>query len=384
MHNSSGALQLASWQRWSLAAGAAGLIVCAGGGVLLPEQFYRSWLIAWVFWAWLSLGMLGLLLIQSLIWSNWGRAARPILVSGAEVLPLMAVLFLPVLLEPERLYEWARPDAVAHDHRLQHKQPWLNETAFRVRAGVYLVAWVGILLLVPRRLLPDHADAPGAPLETIPLRGPALALLMLTASFAAFDWMMSLEPLWYSSIYGAIFAIEGLLAGMAASVLIFVACRRETGFVEFATPQLFNDFGNLLLAFTILWGYVEFSQFLIIWAGNLPDEIVWYLKRSAGGWQVLIVVVAVLHLVVPFFLLLSRDVKRDPVRLAGVAGLLLVMRYVENYWTLAPAYGASGVPVHWLDAAALVGIGGVWLAAALFRLRASVKSVSSVPSVVYS
>ena len=341
-----------------------------------PAHFYQAWLVAWMFWLSLSLGMLALLLIQSLIRSHWGVASRRILMSGAEVIPLMAVLFLPVLLEPERVYEWAQPEAVEHDHLLEHKQPYLNVTAFRVRAATYAIVWLGILLLIRRHVLRDPDGPATARAEPTPLRGPALALLMLTVTFAAFDWAMSLEPHWYSSIYGAIYAVEGVLSGMAMAVLIFLSLRRRAGFRPFATPQLLNDFGNLLLAFVIIWGYLEFSQYLIIWSGNLPDEIVWYLERFENGWLWLIVACVVLHLAVPFWLLLFRDVKQDPRRLAAVAGLLLVMRYVENYWTIKPVFHSPRVTVHWLDAAALVAIGGLWLGTLMLRLRSHIREIA--------
>lgn len=367
---------LARCQWLSLVVGVVGVAACAVGWVIEAGHFHEAWLVSWLFWLGLSLGMLALLLIQSLIRSHWGTAGRRIFVSGAEAIPLMAVLFLPVIFEPDRVYEWARPEVVEQDHLLQHKQPYLNETWFRIRAGVYLAVWVGVLLLVRRRPVDDHEHPAAARPQTIPLRGPALALLMLTTSFAAFDWAMSLEPHWYSSIYGAIYAVEGLLGAMAAAVLVFIALRRRAGFADFATPQLLNDFGNLLLAFTIIWGYLEFSQYLIIWSGNLPDEIVWYLRRFEGGWSWLIVASVILQLAVPFWLLLFRDVKQDPTRLAAVAGLILVMRYVENYWTVKPGFHLPQLTVHWLDAAAPVGIGGLWLSMLLFRLRSHISDIA--------
>jgi hypothetical protein len=339
-----------------------------------PGQFFYSYLVACLYWLGLSLGSLSLLLLHNLTGGRWGDPIRPVLRATAGVLPVTAILFLPIVLKPERLYEWADASIVARDEALQHKQAYLNVDFFQIRAAIYLVLWLLLLLLLAWQ-------ARSAPLPETPtdrrfrrLSGQGLALHGLAITFASIDWMMSLEPHWFSTIYGVIvFASQGLTALALAILLYTIHNRRfdhanQERAAEFspAVPLAIDidaqhDQGKLLLGFLMFWAYVTFSQFLIIWYGNLPEEVVWYLKRTSGRWAATALAIALLHFVLPFALLLSRHWKREPVRLGAVALIILAMDWVHLMWMIEPAV-EHGRPsyVPWLDLGLTAAIGGIW------------------------
>jgi hypothetical protein len=344
----------------------AGAVVGWLGWTRAHEQFYYSYLVAWLYWAGLSLGSLSLLLLHNLTGGKWGDSLRPHFRAAASALPIMGVLLLPIVVAPEKLYEWADPSHVAHDPILKHKQPYLNVAFFQVRAAIYFAVWLLLLILLAwqARTAPP-AETP-AERRFGRLSGQGLALHGLAVTFASFDWMMSLEPHWFSTIYGVIvFGSQGL-AAMALAIVLTTASTWRTGKrlhadVLRAEIDAQHDRGKLLLGFVMFWAYVQFSQFLIIWYGNLPEEVVWYLKRTQGPWAATALAIVFLHFVLPFVLLLSRQWKRDPVRLGAIALLVLVMHWVATLWYIEPAveHGRkSHVP--WLDLGLTAAIGGVW------------------------
>ena len=340
---------------------AAGGIVAWVGWSSAPKQFFYSYLVAWLYWAGLSLGSLALLLLHNLTGGKWGDSIRPILRAAAGVLPLMAILFLPIALEPERIYEWADPYHVQQDPVLQHKQPYLNVGFFQVRAGIYFALWLLLLMLLAWQA--RIAPAPETPADRRfrRLSGQGLALHGIAVTFASVDWMMSLEPHWFSMIYGVIvFGSQGLLALAFAICIATAAVRRVPQLLEEGVNSL-HDLGKLLLGFVMFWAYVEFSQFLIIWYGNLPEEVVWYLKRFESPWHAVALALVCLHFILPFVLLLSRHWKRDPAKLGAVALMVVVMGWVSILWMLEPAV-EHGRPsyVPWLDLGLTALIGGLW------------------------
>jgi hypothetical protein len=343
--------------------GLVALAASALGGLLDPTQFFRSWLVAFVFWVGVALGCVALLMIHYVTGGAWGAVIRRMLEAGGRTLPLMAVAFLPVAAGVRTLYEWARPDVVAHDPLLQHKAPYLNVPFFLVRAVFYFAAWILVATLLGRWSLEQDAssdDAPGRRLQQLSQGG--IVLLGLTMTFASVDWMMSLEPRWYSTIYGILFMGGSVLSAFAVVIPIAALLAVRGPLAEVVTPDALHDLGKLTLAFVMLWAYFAFSQFLIIWSGNLPEEIPWYLARTRGGWQFVALAIVVFHFALPFVVLLSRDVKRRPRLLATVALALLGMRLVDLFWQVVPAFHGTGVAVHWLDVATVAGVGGVWLA----------------------
>jgi hypothetical protein len=340
---------------------AAGVIVAWLGWTRAPEQFFYSYLVAWLYWTGLSLGSLALLLLHNLTGGKWGDAIRPILRAAASALPLMAILFLPIVSEPGRIYEWADPYHVEHDAALQHKQAYLNVGFFQVRAGVYFALWLLLLVLVAWQARVAPAPETLADRRFRRLSGQGLALHGLAVTFASVDWMMSLEPHWFSTIYGVIVVgSQGLLALALASFLATGVARRQATLSSNDIDAL-HDLGKLMLGFVMFWAYVEFSQYLLIWYGNLPEEVVWYLKRFESPWHVVALALVFLHFVLPFVLLLSRHWKRDPVKLGAVALMIVIMEWVSILWMIEPAI-EHGRPAYvpWLDLGLTSLIGGLW------------------------
>jgi hypothetical protein len=345
----------------ALIAIAAGAVVGWIGWTRAPEQFFFSYLVAWLYWAGISIGSISLLLLHNLTGGKWGDLIRPILRTAAAVLPLMALLFLPIVLQPERLYEWANLSAVEHDPILQHKQPYLNVEFFQIRAAIYFALWFALLALL-------RWQARVAPLpDTIAdrrfrrLSGQGLALFGLAVTFASIDWVMSLEPHWFSTIFGVIWFGAWGLNSLAFAIVVATAVARRTPVLEPYHVDSLHDLGKLMLGFTMFWAYVSFSQYFIIWYGNLPEEVVYYIKRFETPWQWVAIAIVLLHFVLPFALLLSREWKRNPAKLGAVALLLLVAQWISVLWQIAPAI-EDGRPsfVPWLDLGLTAAIGGLW------------------------
>jgi hypothetical protein len=342
-------------------AGAAGLVLSAAGWMLDPGQFYRSYLVSYLLWLGIALGSVSLLMIFHMTGGNWGLLTRRLFESGSRTIPLMLVLIAPVLIGIPHLYIWSHADAVAASHVLQHKAPYLNSTAFLIRAVFYFIVWLSLMMLLNGRTQPVTAR-----LQKI--SGPGLVLHGFVVSFAVIDWVMSLEPEWFSTMFGAMFLVGQLLSALAFGIIILMWLAEENETSLIARPARLLDLGNLMLAFVMLWAYTSFSQFLIIWAGNLPDENPWYIHRLSGGWEWIALILVVFHFAVPFLLLLSRYVKRRMQLLSTLAGSMIVMRFIDIYWNVQPSHWRS-VHVHWLDAATLIGVGGIWIATFLWQLR---------------
>jgi hypothetical protein len=349
----------------ALIAGAVGVIGCLIGGLVSREQFFHSYLIAYLFWLGIALGCLAVLMIQYVTGGMWGAVVRRVLESATRTLPLLVVLFLPLTLGLHDLYEWARPEHVAHDPILQQKAPYLNVPFFLARAALYFAVWLTVAGFLNRWSLEqdgvrDRAREAWLASRLENLSRGGLVLYGLTMTFAAIDWGMSLEPHWFSTIYGVIFMGGQGLSAFAFVIPIAALLADRPPLSDVLSADRFHDLGKLMLGFVMLWAYFALSQFLITWAGNLPEEIPWYLRRTQGGWQAVAVVVVLLHFALPFVVLLSRDVKRRAGAIAGVAAFLIVLRFLDLFWLLRPA-SAAAVHVHWLDLAAPLAIGGLWV-----------------------
>jgi hypothetical protein len=357
-------------RRAALLAGIAGAIACVAGAVVTPAQFLRSYLVAYLFWVGVPLGCLAILMINYVTGGAWGAVIRRILESGTRTLPLMALLFLPVAFGVRELYEWARPEHVAHDAALQGKAVYLNVPFFLGRAALYFTTWIVVARFLNRwSLAQDDTDDPWPARWLEQLSRGGLLLLGLTMTFAAVDWAMSLEPHWFSTIYGVLFMGGSVLSAFAVAIPVAALLASRRPLADVIRPAQFHDLGNLLLAFVMLWAYFAFSQFLIIWSANLPEEIPWYLRRIRGGWQYVVVLVVLFHFALPFFVLLSRDVKRRAGRLAMLSLGLVVVRMLDVFWLVMPAFSPGRLTVHGLDVAALVGVGGLWVATFLWQLE---------------
>jgi hypothetical protein len=324
---------------------------------------FRAYLVAWTFWAGIGLGAMGIIFIQYLTGGNWGLATRRIFEAAAATVPLMSVLFVPVLFGLPYLYAWARPADVSADAILQHKALYLNVPFFIVRAVFYLVVWSVLAALLRR-----WSGGELVRLQKFSIVG--AIVLGLTVSLAAIDWLMSLDADWYSTMYPPLVAMSFLLCAFAFGIIVLVRLAPRTELGEIVAPQLFNDLGNLLLAFLMLWAYMQYFQYLLIWAGNLSDEIPFYVRRTEGGWQPYATFVAVAGFFIPFWFLLFRPLKRNPRTLAWIAGLVVVMHVVNVYWLIAPPFEPAGPTPGVLDVVALIVMGAVWLAAFVWRIRA--------------
>jgi len=357
-------------QRAVLGAGVLGLVVAGAGGLVDPDQFFRSYLVAYLFVTGITLGSLGLVSLNHVTGGRWGVVIRRVSESAMRTLPLLLVLFLPLLLGLTHLYEWARPEAVLHDAVLQHKQPYLNVPFFVIRAGIYFAVWLTVARYLVR--WSREQDATGDPSVVRRLqflgRG-ALLLYSLTMTFAAIDWAMSLEPRWYSTIYGILIIGGQVLSAFVFAISILMLLTDREPFSSLVSAKQFHDLGNLMLAFVMLYAYFAFSQFLIIWSANLPEETPWYLARLTGGWQYLAIALVLLEFALPFAILLSRNLKRNARRLAVVAAVVLAARLLDLFWLLTPAFSPGHFVVHWMDVAAVLGVGGIWLSFFCWQLR---------------
>jgi hypothetical protein len=357
---------LAGLQRAGVSVGGVFLVALAAGFALDRGQFFRSYLFGWLFWVGMGVGCLGLAMLNHLTGGLWGLVPRRLHEAAARTLPAMGIAFVPVLLGATSLYAWARPEAAADDV-IRTKAVYLNVPFFAARAAAYVAVWSLLAWVVSswsRRQ--DEARDPARAGRLRGVSAVGLIALALTTTFAAIDWGMSLAPHWFSTMYGVLFIVGWTLSALALTVLLSWRLAGEEPFATALGPATVADLGKLLLAFTMLWAYVNFSQFLIVWSGNVSEETPFYLRRMHGGWLAVAVLLLVFHFALPFALLLSRPLKRSVRALAGVAALVLVMRLVDLLWLIGPdlvGHGAEGAPlrIHWMDLAAVLGVGGLWL-----------------------
>lgn len=356
---------LARFQQRALIVGAIGLIAGAVGAMGNLDQFFRSWLIGFLFCLGLSMGSLALLMLQHMSGGQWGLVGRRVFEAASRNIPLVALMFVPLLFGLPRLFLWARPEAVATDAILQMKQPYLNVPFFIGRAVLYFAVWMlGSFLLNRWSAAQDRGELAVTAADTVRFRkvsAPGLLIYVILMTFASVDWIMSLDPHWYSTIFGFILVAGQGLSAFALVIAVLAMVAPYEPMRSHLTAAHFHDLGKLLLAFVMLWAYFSFSQFLIIWAGNLPEEIPFFLERMRNGWGVVSLVLAFGHFVLPFVLLLSRDLKKRFGVLAAIAIFILVMRYVDLLWLVEPMFEHHGFPIHWMDVAIPAGLVGVWL-----------------------
>ncbi len=349
-------------QRYAMIGSAVGIVLCLLLGFSDVTRLLQAYLLAYLFWTGGALGCLAILMIHHVTGGAWGVAIRRLLESGARTLPWMALLFLPIALGPSHLYEWAQPEHVAHDALLQHKALYLNVPFFLGRAAFYFICWTLIMRSLVRWSLLQDGTVDPKPTERLELisRG-GLLLMGLTMTFAAIDWVMSLEPHWFSTIYGVLFMGGCALTAFALVIPMAALLGTQPPVEGHIDADQLHDLGKMLLAFVMLWAYFSLSQFLIIWAANLPEEITWYMARTRGAWKWVAIAIVLFHFALPFVLLLSRSLKRSARGLATVALLVLLVRFVDMFWLVAPAFDPKAFAVHLIDLAALAAVGGFWL-----------------------
>jgi len=353
----------------ALVAGVGGLIACAAGAAINTRQFFFSYLWGYLFWLGLTLGCLTIAMMHHLTGGRWGYPIRRFLEAGFSTLPLMTLLFVPIFFGLHELYPWARLDAAGHEEVLRKRMPYMEPGWFMARALFCLVLWSVMAWLLRRWSLAQDAK-PGSRasrwLRT--LSGPGVLIYPLTATFVYVDWVMSLETRWYSTIFAVIILSGQVLCAFAFATMLLKAFENEEPIAGTVTKLTYHQLGNLLLTFVLFWTYVSFGQLLIVYSANLPQEIKWYLHRIAGSWKIIVGTIALLHFFLPFFLLLSRVMKKNPRYLVTIAAIIFLVHFVAVYWLVAPSLHGEGLFISWLDFAAPIGLGGVWLTAFFWLL----------------
>jgi hypothetical protein len=356
-------LTLIGWRsRVALGVGIIGLLVCLLGWWINPRQFFISYLFAELFWLGVALGCMAFLMIHYLTGGKWGWPARRMLEAAAMTLPLVAALFIPIFFGLSQLYPWARPAQVAADHVLQHKHPYLSPPWFIVKAIIIFLIWIWLASLFNKWSSEQDATHNLAPMKRLrKLSGPGLVIYPLTVTVTFVDWVMSLEADWFSTMFPILICIGQMLSGLAFVILLLAWLGPRTPLSEILGEENFHHLGNLLLAFTMLWAYLAFAQLLVIWSGDLPHEIAWYLHRIAGGWRWILAFLVVFHFFGPFFLLLSRRIKESRCSLAAIAAVMFGAHVIDVWWMVTPSFYPQGIHLSWFDFAAWFGIGGLWL-----------------------
>ena len=351
-------------QTRSLIVGVAASVVAVILAFQRPSEFLRAYLLGYMAWLGLTLGSMAILMLRHLTGGGWGMVIRRILGAAMRTLPLVAAFFVPLVFGMRHLYVWARPiePSVENKHLLEISQTYLTPNAFILRAVIYFAIWGALAYFLTvwsrQQDQPPVRDNSG---RFKALSGAGLILYGFTISFAAVDWVMSLDPNWISTIYGLLFLAGQILSAICFAVVVERILVRYKPMSELLKPKHVHDHGNLMLAFVMVWAYFSFSQWLIIWAGNLPEEITWYLKRLNGGWSYVGLSLVIFHFAIPFVFLLSRPLKRDVTRLVWLAVWLLLMRYLDLLWMIEPNFSAR-VGLTLADVVVPIAMGGLWLA----------------------
>ena len=351
--------------RWALIVGVVACVIAVITVFALPngrQEFFRAYLLSYVDWLGIALGSMAIIMIRHLTGGGWGVVIRRLQGAAMRTLPLLAVLFVPIILGMHYLYPWAQDLEGASAQLLRIHGAYLYPKFFVIRAIFYFFIWNLISFLLSK--WSKEGDSPTAPDNTQKFKavaGPGLILYGFTVSFAGIDWLMSLDPSWISTIFGLIILIGEVLAAMCFAVVIERILHNYKPMSEMLKPDFVHDHGKWMLAFTMVWAYFNFSQWLIIWAGNLPSEITYYLRRLNGGWGYVGLFIVIFHFAIPFAILLSRPFKRDIRKLVWLAAWLLVMRYVDLFWIIEPNFSRT-FKLTLADVVVPIAIGGLWLA----------------------
>lgn len=369
--------QLDRIQRAALIVGVLGLALSTVGGFVEARQAAFSYLFAFVFWVGLPLGCLCVLMMHYLTGGGWGYPIRRFLEAGIATLPLMGLLFVPVVLSIKWLYPWTNPAIVAHNEALQKIHGYLNVPTYLGRMVAFFALWIGAAWFLNREGARQDETVDPAPTRRIrTFSGPAMLVFVLTVSLALVDWVMVLEQNWYSTVYPAQVIIGMILVAFAFCTVMLGWTvgpapfkREESPLSGIVKVEHFHSLGNFQLAFVMMWAYLTVSQLIIIWSGNEPREISWYLHRTAGVWRYVAITLGLFYFALPFFLLLSREHKKSVRYLGGVAVLIFAMHALELWWQVMPSLHQQGLSISWLDFTTFYGMGGVWLALFLARLK---------------
>ncbi len=340
-----------------------GLAASIGGYAIDARQFFHSWLTAALFWFTVAAGGLFFTMLHHLIGSTWSVVLRRMGEAIMSVLPFMLLFFIPILFNLDQLYHWAHEGAAEHDHLLAWKEPYLNEPFFFIRFAGYFVVWMVLYLLLFRSSLrQDSGHSRGIQSTFMRISAPGMILFALTFSFASFDWLMSMEPHWYSTIFG-VYIFAGAVVGVITFMtLVGIWLFSNGAMSQCLTGEHFHDLGKLLFAFTVFWAYMAFSQYFLIWYGNIPEETVWFRERWTGSWKTISLILVFGNFVIPFLILITRIAKRNLYVLGFMAIWLLVMHYIDLHWIVMPMLHPEGFVLHWMDVTTFLAVGGFFIA----------------------
>ena len=345
-----------------LMVGVAGLVLSVFGYFISREQFFYSYLTAFVFWFTIGLGGLLFVMIHYLTNATWSVVLRRIGENIMSVVPMMAIFAIPVILGAGSIYEWSHSSVVHADHILEGKTSYLNVPFFIIRLLIYAAIWIFLssyLMKLSLRQDVEHTEM--FTRSAIKTSAIGTILFAVTLTFFSFDLLMSLEPHWYSTIFGAYIFAGSFLGMLAFMTFNVIKIRDRAALEETITLEHFHDLGKLMFTFVIFWGYMAFSQYLVIWYGNIPEETVWFLERWEGSWKIMSLVIVFGHFVVPFFILFPMAAKRSRSIMTFICLWILLMHWVDIYWVVMPSLHHYGVHLSWMDLTTTAGIGGFFI-----------------------
>jgi hypothetical protein len=360
--------RLHSWQTPALGGGCVLLAASIAGAFFSPGDFFHAYLIGFLFCLGIALGSMAFLMLLHLTGGAWGIVSRRVFESATRTLPLLAALFIPIAFGMPYLYEWAHPDRVLHDALLRHRAAYMNPVMFLIRAAIYFAIWIAFSYFLNRWSREEDDDLADNPRKLARLSAPGLIVYVFTITFASVDWAESLQTKFYSTIWGFLFVAGECLTAIAFVIVTLWLLGKLEPMSRVLKPSHFHDLGKLLLMMVMVWAYFSVSQLLIIWIGDLPHEIAYYLPRFLTSWGWLGAALIVVQFGIPFLLLLSRPLKRNAALLSGVVAVVLVMRYMDLVWIVLPGYHKQSFQMSWLTVAAPLGIAGIWLWAFLGQL----------------
>lgn len=355
----------------ALIVGVIGIIGAAIGFFTNQPEFFKAWLPAFIFWVMIATGSLGILMLQYVTGGEWGVLIRRPLGAAARTIPLFLLFGLPIAFGLEHIYVWANHDIVAHDVLLQAKAKWwLNQPGWIIRSLIYFALWSLWAWRIRRLSLRFYEDrSPYVELSRRKWASAGLLMIVLTLTLASVDWVMSLEPKWYSSMFGISFTVGAGLSAFAFVTFFLTTISSTKAMENILKPMHFRDLGNLMLAFTMLWAYTNFSQFLLVWYGNIKEETPYYVTRMQGVWGWMAAILIIFHFFLPFTMLLMRSIKDRPRTIAIVTVIILFMRFIDIYWLVGPAHYGEHFHFSWITLFAFLGIGGLWMWAFIHQLK---------------
>jgi len=345
-----------------LVIGIVGLVLSAVGYFTDATQFFHSYLVAFFYWLTIGLGALFFVLLHHLVDARWSIVVRRMGENVMSTLPLMVVFVLPLLFGIHDLFHWSHEEVVANDAILQAKAGYLNVPFFIIRQVIYFAVWIIFARLLYRvSMQQDAGSDKDLKLKMRKISAPGILLFALSATFVAFDWLMSLDPHWYSTIFGVYVYAGSFLASLSFLVLLGWYQRSKGLLADVITAEHYHDIGKLMFGFIIFWAYMAFSQYFLIWYANVPEETVWYLERWEGSWKVVSLVIIFGHFTIPFLIMIFRESKRNLAILGPMAIWLLLVHWVDMYWIVFPNIMHHGPHLSWMDAATMAGIGGIFV-----------------------